>query len=132
MSQSKPGEYDCYGHKYSSTANHHTNTDGERCRIKCETQRHEAHLEGYPVLHIGTVAFFPTVEQLRRLVLTVDVWVRAYDAEQAAKEQAARQDAVDLAATPDRSEADTAELTTPPVMHDPTDAANMQASSFGG
>jgi hypothetical protein len=47
----------------------------DRCR--CETQATDSHPEGYPVLHIGDIAVFPTVEQLRGLREEIDRWLSA-------------------------------------------------------
>jgi hypothetical protein len=54
-------------------------------RIRCETQATDSQPEGYPVLGIGAIAVFPTVEQLRRLREAIDGWL----SDQAAREQAA-------------------------------------------
>ena len=55
-------------------------------RIRCETQATESLPEGYPVLGLGSIAVFPSVEQLRRIREEIDGWLSA----QAAREQAVR------------------------------------------
>jgi hypothetical protein len=55
-------------------------------RIRCETQETHSRPEGYPVLSLGAIDVFPTVEQLRRLREEIDAWLGA----EADREQAAR------------------------------------------
>jgi hypothetical protein len=55
-------------------------------RIECQTQETESRPEGYPVLGIGPIAVFPTVEQLRRIREEIDAWLGA----EADREQAIR------------------------------------------
>ena len=54
-------------------------------RIRCETQATDSQPEGYPVLGLGSIAVFPTVEQLRRIREAIDAWL----SDRAAREQAA-------------------------------------------
>jgi hypothetical protein len=68
--------------KYTLICAHLEPTD----RIACQTQATESRPEGYPVLDLGPIALFPTVEQLRRLREAIDGWL----SDQAAREQAAR------------------------------------------
>ena len=67
--------------KYSLICAHLEPTD----RIRCETQETESRPEGYPVLNLGPIAVFPTVEQLRHIREAIDGWLSAA----AAREQAA-------------------------------------------
>jgi hypothetical protein len=67
--------------KYSLICAHLEPTD----RIACQTQATESRPEGYPVLDLGPIAVFPSVEQLRRLREAIDGWL----SDQAAREQAA-------------------------------------------
>ena len=67
--------------RYSLICAHLEPTD----RIECQTQETESRPEGYPVLGIGPIAVFPTVEQLRHLRDEIDGWL----SDQAAREQAA-------------------------------------------
>jgi hypothetical protein len=53
-------------------------------RIRCETQATDSQPEGYPVLGLGPIAVFPTVEQLRRIRAAIDGWL----SDQAARESA--------------------------------------------
>ena len=55
-------------------------------RIECQTQETDSRPEGYPVLGIGPIAVFPSVEQLRRIRDAIDGWLSA----EATREQAAR------------------------------------------
>jgi hypothetical protein len=55
-------------------------------RIECQTQETSSRPEGYPVLDIGPIAVFPTVEQLRRIRDEIDAWLSA----EAARAEAAR------------------------------------------
>ena len=68
--------------RYSLICAHLEPTD----RIECQTQTNDCRPEGYPVLDLGPIAVFPTVEQLRRIREEIDGWLGA----QAAREQAAR------------------------------------------
>ena len=45
--------------------------------IECQTQETDSRPEGYPVLGIGPIAVFPTVEQLRHLRDEIDAWLSA-------------------------------------------------------
>jgi hypothetical protein len=54
-------------------------------RIECQTQANDHRPEGYPVLGLGPIAVFPSVDQLRRIREAIDGWLGA----QAAREQAA-------------------------------------------
>jgi hypothetical protein len=53
-------------------------------RIECQTQETSTRPEGYPVLAIGTIAVFPSVEQLRRIRDAIDAWLSAEAARAAA------------------------------------------------
>jgi hypothetical protein len=55
-------------------------------RIRCQTHETRSQPEGYPVLSLGAIDVFPTVEQLRHLRDEIDVWL----SDQAAREQAVR------------------------------------------
>ena len=55
-------------------------------RIRCQTQETRSQPEGYPVLSLGAIDVFPSVEQLRHLRDEIDGWLGA----QAAREQATR------------------------------------------
>jgi hypothetical protein len=46
-------------------------------RIRCETQETSSRPEGYPVLGLGPIAVFPTVEQLRQIHDEIDAWLSA-------------------------------------------------------
>src|SRR5262249_34592698 len=54
-------------------------------RIRCQTQETRSQPEGYPVLSLGAIDVFPSVEQLRHLRDEIDAWLGA----EAAREQAA-------------------------------------------
>ena len=54
-------------------------------RIECQTQENDYRPAGYPVLGLGPIAVFPSVEQLRRIRDEIDAWLSA----EAAREQAA-------------------------------------------
>ena len=54
-------------------------------RIRCQTQETRSQPEGYPVLSLGAIDVFPSVEQLRHLRDEIDGWL----SDQAAREQAA-------------------------------------------
>ena len=54
-------------------------------RIRCQTHETRSQPEGYPVLSLGAIDVFPSVEQLRRIRDEIDGWLGA----QAAREQAA-------------------------------------------
>jgi len=53
-------------------------------RIRCQTQETRSQPEGYPVLSLGPIDVFPSVEQLRHLRGEIDGWL----SDQAAREQA--------------------------------------------
>jgi hypothetical protein len=55
-------------------------------RISCHTQETQSRPEGYPVLTLGAIDVFPSVEQLRHLRAAIDAWLSA----EAARAQAAR------------------------------------------
>ena len=67
--------------RYSLICAHLEPTD----RIECQTQTNDCRPEGYPVLDLGPIAVFPTVEQLRRIREAIDAWL----SDRAAREQAA-------------------------------------------
>jgi hypothetical protein len=54
-------------------------------RIRCQTQETRSQPEGYPVLNLGPIDVFPSVEQLRHLRNEIDGWL----SDQAARERAA-------------------------------------------
>jgi hypothetical protein len=54
-------------------------------RIRYETQETRSQPEGYPVLSLGPIDVFPSVEQLRHLRDEINGWL----SDQAAREQAA-------------------------------------------
>ena len=68
--------------RYSLICAHLEPTD----RIECQTQATNSRPEGYPVLGIGPIAVFPSVEQLRRIRDEIDAWLSA----EAARAEAAR------------------------------------------
>ena len=45
-------------------------------RFECKTAYSPSRPEGYPVLGIGELSIFPTVEQLRRIRAAIDAWER--------------------------------------------------------
>ena len=55
-------------------------------RIRCQTQETRSQPEGYPVLNLGPIDVFPSVEQLRHLRDEIDAWLSA----KAVREQAIR------------------------------------------
>jgi hypothetical protein len=55
-------------------------------RIECQTQETDSRPEGYPVLGLGPIAVFPSVDQLRRIRDEIDVWLGA----EAARAEAVR------------------------------------------
>jgi hypothetical protein len=59
--------------KYSLICAHLEPSD----RIACQTKATASRPEGYPVLGIGPIAVFPTMEQLRRLRDEIDAWLGA-------------------------------------------------------
>lgn len=87
---------------YGRSANEHI-CDQPSCRIDCETQG-LTRGSGYPVLHIGDVAFFPTVDQLRNLHSTVGLWLRGHDDEQAGIPDSADASDALLAQAPDKDD----------------------------
>lgn len=50
-----------------------------RPTINCETQASAGRPEGYPVLHVGPVAFWPTPDQLRTLRDAINAWLASPD-----------------------------------------------------
>jgi hypothetical protein len=59
--------------RYSLICAHLEPTD----RIECQTQETESRPEGYPVLDLGPIAVFPSVDQLRRIRDQIDAWLGA-------------------------------------------------------
>jgi hypothetical protein len=55
-------------------------------RIECQTQETDSRPEGYPVLGIGPIAVFPSVDQLHEIREEIDAWLSA----EAARAEAAR------------------------------------------
>lgn len=51
----------------------------DRAVIDCQTQETPSRPAGYPVLHIGPVAFWPTVGQLREIRDAIDGWLASPD-----------------------------------------------------
>ena len=45
--------------------------------IRCETHETHSRPEGYPVLTLGAIDVFPSVEQLRHLRDEIDAWLSA-------------------------------------------------------
>ena len=66
--------------RYSLICAHLEPTD----RIECQTQENDFRPEGYPVLGLGPIAVFPSVEQLRRIRDQIDAWLSAEAARAAA------------------------------------------------
>jgi hypothetical protein len=48
-------------------------------RLDCVTQHTDSKPEGYPVLHIGSVAIFATVHQLATIRAVINIWLAADD-----------------------------------------------------
>jgi hypothetical protein len=51
----------------------------ERPTIGCTTSETASRPDGYPVLHLGPVTIWPTVEQLRAIRAAIDGWPASPD-----------------------------------------------------